>query len=43
MLGMLMNDESESIWKEAVMAYIVVLSGHLSGMTEDKRGKLDGV
>jgi hypothetical protein len=43
MLGMLMNYESERIWKEAVMAYIVVISEHLPGRTEDKRRKLDGV
>jgi hypothetical protein len=35
MIGLLMNDELERIWKKAVLVYFKLLSQHLSGGTEE--------
>jgi hypothetical protein len=37
MNGWLVNDELESIWKEALVAYSVALRRYLPGVTEENR------
>jgi hypothetical protein len=39
MIGWLMNNHLERIWKEVVMAYLKVLSWHLPGGTEENHEK----
>jgi hypothetical protein len=39
MIGLLVNNEWERIWKEGIVVSFKVLSRHLPGGTEEKQGK----
>jgi hypothetical protein len=38
---MIVNNKLERIWKEAVIAYVKVLSQHFAGVTEDENDKVN--
>jgi hypothetical protein len=40
MIGWLMDDELENIWKEEIVAKIMVLSWHLPGGAEENHCKV---